>query len=90
MKDEEPIFKMSNHPDLNVVFNWLRTNMNHLSLVDLTVERLKLFGKFLKAECEVKILPFADPCEYIIFKNYDFDLFKRHCIWRKKIGFYPI
>jgi len=89
MKDEEPIFKICHHPDLKAVFAWLRSNMTHLSLVDLTLERLHHFGTFLKAEYEMKILPFSDPSEYIIFKNYDLDLFKKHCIWRKLKGSNP-
>ena len=37
----------------------------------------------------MKIFPFPDPSEYIIFQNYNLDLFKRHCIWRKLKGLTP-
>ena len=80
---------MCDHPDIEIVFAWLRTNMTHLSLVDLTLKRLQDFGEFLKAEYAMKIFPFPDPSEYIIFQNYNVDLFKRHCIWRKLKGLTP-
>ena len=63
--------------------------MTHLSLVDLTRERLQNFGEFLNAEYAMKIFPFPDPTEYIIFQNYNLDLFNRHCIWRKLKGLAP-
>jgi hypothetical protein len=37
----------------------------------------------------MEIFPFPDPSEYIIFQNYNLDLFKRHCIWRKLKGLNP-
>ena len=80
---------MCDHPDLEIVFAWLRTNMTHLSLVDLTLKRLQDYGKFLNAEYAMKIFPFPDSSEYIIFQNYNLDLFKRHCIWRKLKGLTP-
>ena len=89
MENEEPIFKICDHPDLEIVLSWLRNNMTHLSLVDLTIQRLQYFGEFLNAEYSMKIFPFPDPSEYIIFKNYNLDLFKRHCIWRKLKGLNP-